>query len=57
LRISDGDDLCLLSFVLWSASRSMTFFLIRSEVSCVAVKMLESEVIWSVSLLEAVLCL
>ncbi|KAG5393448.1 hypothetical protein IGI04_023410 [Brassica rapa subsp. trilocularis] len=59
LRISDGDDLCLLSFVLWSASRSMTLSVkeLRCEVSCVAVKMLESEVIWSVSLLEAVLCL
>ncbi|CAN6815894.1 unnamed protein product, partial [Brassica oleracea] len=56
LRISAGDDLSLLSFVLWSALRSVTFFLIRSEVPCVAVKMLESEVFWSVSLLEAVLC-
>ncbi|CAN6984499.1 unnamed protein product, partial [Brassica oleracea var. botrytis] len=48
LRISAGNDLSLLSFVLC--------FLIHSEVPCVAVKMLESEVFWSVSLLEAVLC-
>ncbi|CAF1708747.1 unnamed protein product [Brassica napus] len=52
MRISAGDDLSLLSFVLWSASRSVTCF---SFTPCVAVKMLESEVFWSVSLLEAVL--
>ncbi|CAN6815846.1 unnamed protein product [Brassica oleracea] len=53
MRISAGDDLSLLSFVLWSASRSVTWCF--SFTPCVAVKMLESEVFWSVSLLEAVL--